>query len=116
MKKLLTLLFVTASVLGSAPQEVTTLKQYQQVMAQDKPVVLFFYMPKCGACNKMKEPFSQLTKELAGQAYLVKINIDNKELAPIAQSYGITAVPTFFIRKVGAQPKDKLKSAILAAL
>lgn len=115
--KLLSFLLLSSSLLQavSPVKEITTLKEYKEVVAQDKPLVLFFYAPWCAACKGMKDPFDEVAQELKDKALLVKINIENKELKPISESLGITAIPTIFIRKVGRQDKIQLKNTIEAA-
>lgn len=116
MKHLLISLTLLGASLIAAPTEITTMKEYKQLADAKEPVVLFFYAPWCGACKKMKSPFDEITKELNGKARMVKINVDSKELKPLAQSLGITAIPTIVIRKTGVQPKEVLKKTIEAAL
>lgn len=119
MKKLLVSL-LGISLLQAAPavQEITTLKELKAATeaAENKPLVMFFYAPWCGVCKGMKDPYDQLAAELKGKAELVKISVENKTLKPLADSLGITSIPTIYIRKVGRQTKDQLKKAIEAAM
>ncbi len=118
MKRLFLVIGLSASLFGATPpvKEITTMKEYNELSKENRPVVFFFYAPWCGACKGMKSPYDEISHELKDKALMVKINVDNKELKPLVQSLGITAIPTIFIKKVGAQKKEALKKIIEAAI
>jgi len=91
-----------------------------EVIQSDKPVVVDFFANWCGPCKMIAPLLEQISDEVAGQASIVKIDVDqNKEMA---SQYGVKSIPTLIIFKngevvdkiVGALPKDELKSKIVA--
>ncbi len=124
MKRLVLILALSSPLFSATPTlEVTTMKEYNLLTAQDKPLVLFFYAPWCSACKSMKKPYDEVAQELKNNVIMVKISID--KLRPLAESLGVKYIPTIFTRKVGGsfkktlvgeKPKHKLKKAIEAAI
>jgi len=91
-----------------------------EVIKSDMPVAVDFFATWCGPCKLIAPILDQLAGELAPQAKLVKLDVDqNKEMS---KAYDVKSVPTVIIFKngeivdriVGALPKDEFKSRILA--
>lgn len=93
----------------------------QEVLRSDVPVLVDFWAPWCGPCRMIAPTVEQLATELAGQAKVCKLNVD--ENTALAARYGVTSIPTLIIfkggqiadRYVGVQSKERLKDAILQA-
>lgn len=75
-----------------------------------------FYADWCGPCKIMSPIFEELAQEYKGKIELKKIDVEaNGEMAA---KYGIMSIPTFVLvkdgkevdRKIGAMPKDVVKS------
>ncbi len=70
----------------------------------------------------MRPIFEQLEKEYVGKLQFKKVDVDSE--SQLAGQYGISSIPTFVIvkdgkevaRKMGAMPKDMLKSWVDASL
>lgn len=75
-----------------------------------------FYADWCGPCKIMAPIFEEIKKDYAGKVEFKKIDVDADSLS--ATKYGIRGIPTFVLlkddkevsRKVGAMPKEALKS------
>lgn len=81
-----------------------------------------FWAPWCGPCRTMSPMVDALATEMAGQAMIGKVNIDENET--LAARYGVMTIPSLFIMKdgrivkslIGVQPKETLKQALQQAI
>ncbi|WP_270166391.1 thioredoxin [Paenibacillus sp. SYP-B4298] len=77
-----------------------------------------FWAPWCGPCKMQLPIVEELAGELAGQATIGKINVD--EEPELASQFGVMSIPTLILFKdgqpvdkmVGLQSKDALKGKI----
>ncbi|RJX36853.1 thioredoxin [Paenibacillus pinisoli] len=77
-----------------------------------------FWAPWCGPCKMQLPIVEELAGELAGQATIAKINVD--EEPELASQFGVMSIPTLILFKdgqpvdkmVGLQSKDALKNKI----
>jgi len=74
---------------------VTTRKELQAVLDENRTVVVDFYADWCGPC-KVIEP---TIKEISETTTVVKINVDNA--AELAGEYGVRSIPTVFMLQSG---------------
>lgn len=78
-----------------------------------------FWAPWCGPCQVQLPIVDELADELAGQAILAKVNVD--EETELASQYGVRSIPTLLLFKdgklsetmVGITPKQALREKIL---
>ena len=90
------------------------------VLKSDTPVLVDFWAPWCGPCQILGPIIDQLSEKLAGQAKVVKINVD--ENPQTAMKYGIRGIPTVMVFKngqvaeqlVGVRPESAYLDAISA--
>lgn len=71
----------------------------QEVLQNDKPVLVDFYADWCGPCKMMGPIVDQLAEELSDTIKIGKINIDDDE--ETALKYRVMSVPTFALFKDG---------------
>ena len=80
--------------------------------------LLDFYADWCGPCKMMAPVFEEMEPEYKGKVEFQKIDVESE--SSVAADFGIMSIPTFVLveddkeidRKVGAMPKEMLKSWI----
>lgn len=93
-----------------------------EVLQSDVPVLVDFYADWCGPCKMMGPVVEKLAGEMAGQAKVGKLNVDDE--GALAQQYRVVSIPTFLIFKngevvdtmVGAMSGAALKDKLLKAI
>ena len=71
----------------------------EKVLKADKPVLVDFFASWCGPCKALAPTIDKLSSELAGEAYVYKVDTDASP--EIAMRYGITNIPTIISFKGG---------------
>jgi thioredoxin 1 len=102
----------------AGPVEVTDETFKAQVMESSMPVLVEFYSPQCGHCNKMVKVLDALAGEMAGTLKIARVNVLENSVTP--EAYGVSGIPAFFLvkngetvsRALGAMPKGRLKKEL----
>lgn len=72
---------------------------FQEIINQEKPVLVDFYATWCGPC-KMQEPIlDEVKNRLGEQVAIIKIDVDKNQ--QIAGQFQVRSVPTLIIFKKG---------------
>ncbi len=71
----------------------------QEVLQSQQPVLVDFSAAWCPPCRKMMPVVDALSQELAGEAKVVKVDID--ESPSVAQRYGVSSIPHFTVFQNG---------------
>lgn len=96
---------------------------YDEIVAQGKPMVLDFWATWCGPCKKIGPAIEALAEQYADQVNIGKVNIED-EADDLVEEFGIRNVPTvLFIKNgevvdkvVGAAAKNVFEEKIKAML
>ncbi|KAI0423146.1 thioredoxin-like protein [Xylaria grammica] len=76
--------------------------EWQRILASSTIVITDFYADWCGPCKMIAPTFESLSTKYSkpGKITFCKVNVDNHQ--SIAQSHGVSAMPTFLIFKSGS--------------
>lgn len=90
-------------------------EHFTQVLSSNRIAVVDFYADWCGPCKAIAPIYEQLSAQLSrpGTLAFTKVNVDSQK--QIAQTYNITAMPTFMVFKSGRESK-RIKGADTKAL
>src|SRR4030095_11274567 len=72
---------------------------FNELLKSEKAVLVDFYADWCGPCKAMEPVVKEVAKAVEGKARVVKVDVDKR--VQIAQTYNVSAVPTFIIFKKG---------------
>lgn len=96
---------------------------YDELLAQGKPMVIDFWATWCGPCRKVGPTIQELADQYEGQAIIGKVNIE-EDADGLVADFGIRNVPTILYIKggevvdkvVGAAPKSTLEEKLKAII
>lgn len=100
-------------------KNITDAEFEKEVLKSPVPVLVDFWAPWCGPCQKLVPVIDALAKEIPDAKFRIrKVNVDENSAVP--GQYGIMSIPTLMFFKfgqpveqlVGMQVKDKLKEKI----
>jgi len=82
--------------------KITGAEEFDSVaLRSGQPVAVDFWAEWCGPCKALGPALEEAASELADQARIAKVNIDDAENRDIATRYGISSIPTILYFKDG---------------
>lgn len=84
---------------------------FQEIINQDKPVLVDFFATWCGPCKMMSPILDDVKNRVGEHANIIKIDVDKNPQA--ASTYQVRGVPTLILFKKG-KPLWR-KSGVVAA-
>jgi len=99
-------------------KEIKDVKSFNEVISQDKPVLLDFYADWCGPCKMLLPTVEKLAEKYKGDLEVRKINVDKNP--QLAQQFKVRSIPALFVLKdkkvekslVGLQSEHALEKVL----
>ncbi|MBO5460017.1 MAG: thioredoxin [Lachnospira sp.] len=85
-----------------------TKANFDEIIMQDKPVLVDFWASWCGPCRMVSPVIDQIAKEYEGKIVVGKVNVD--EEGSLAAEYAVVSIPTVILFKDG-KPVEKMVGA-----
>ncbi len=96
---------------------------FDQYMAEGKPMVVDFWATWCGPCKKVGPYIEELAEQYADQAIIGKVDVDEND--QLAIRFGVRNIPTILFidksgqivdKQIGAAPKAALEAMLQSIL
>jgi len=83
----------------------------EEVVASEKPILIYFYTTWCGGCKKFSPYWDKLTREYSDKFTCLKINIEEPKYKKLARGFNIRSIPQVYIYDRANNRKIKLRAS-----
>jgi thioredoxin len=80
-------------------KEIQNIKEFQQLIKEDKPVLLDFYADWCGPCQTLLPIVEKLAIKHDSDFVIAKVNVDKHP--ELSQKFNVRSIPALFFFKDG---------------
>ena len=95
---------------------------FDQLLAQGKPMLVDFWATWCGPCRKVGPYIEELAEEYSDRAIVGKVDVDDN--TELAMRFGVRNIPTILFikdgnvvdKQIGASPKAVLEQKLQSIL
>ncbi len=77
------------------------MKNFDQIIWQEKLTFIDFYASWCGPCKQMEPIITQFKDRMSDRTDVYRIDIEDPEMLPIVRRYHIVSVPTLMFFRRG---------------
>lgn len=110
-------------ILRTPRQAFASTEALQARLRSGQPTVVMFYSNSCSICLISKPRVDRLEAELQGQASVLRLDVRDPMVQPLAAAWRVYGVPTFFVvdgagtlvyGRAGAPDVEGIKAAVAA--
>lgn len=101
-------------------KEIETMQEYNRICSSNKPYIVVYHAPWCGACTVMEPLYDEVAGKHKNLANFCAINVDNREFNHLIKENEIPALPTTIYsknkkelrRERGSMTKDDIYKSV----